>query len=158
MADVVDPVTRSRMMAGIRGKNTKPELLLRKQLHTLGFRYRLHAKTLPGHPDMVLPKWRTVIFVHGCFWHMHGCRLSKLPETRREFWASKLSGNRKRDAKDLKALADSGWRCAVVWECALRGKAAKENLPDIAARLAQWIRNGKETVLEIEGSADAQRN
>lgn len=149
--DVVDQVTRSRMMSGIRGKNTKPELALRRQLHALGMRYRLHSKKLPGHPDMVFQKWRTVVFVHGCFWHLHGCRLSKMPTTRREFWNKKLSGNRARDAKTIAMLLDAGWRCVVVWECALRGKSGRENLPDLANKLATWIRGGKENILEVGG-------
>lgn len=155
MVDVVDPATRSRMMSGIRNKNTKPELALRKHLHVLGLRYRLHSKVLPGHPDLVFPKWRAVIFVHGCFWHWHGCRLSKLPESRREFWEAKLSGNRERDAKNLSVLMEAGWRCAIVWECALRGKAGSENLPALANRLASWICNSKEALLIVEGNAHA---
>lgn len=151
MVDIVDPATRSRMMAGIRGKNTKPELVLRKQLHKLGLRYRLHNKKLPGHPDLALSKWKVVIFVNGCFWHQHGCKLSKLPRTNRGFWRKKLAGNRERDARSLSELVSLGWRCAIVWECSLRGKVGEMNLPNIAKRLAYWIRHRKKAVLVIEG-------
>ena len=151
MVDVVDSATRSRMMSGIRSKNTMPEVLIRKALHSLGLRYRLHSSGIIGHPDMVFQKWRVLIFVHGCFWHWHGCKLSKLPNTRSEFWESKLRGNRNRDEKILAELINSGWRCAVVWECALRGKSGRENLGQIALDLASWIRQGKQSVLEIKG-------
>ena len=93
MADVVDRKTRSRMMSGIRGKNTRPELLIRKGLHARGFRFRLHDKRLPGKPDLVLPKYSAVIFVHGCFWHGHDCHLFKWPQSRREFWRKKITRN-----------------------------------------------------------------
>ena len=121
MADVVDPATRSRMMSGIRGKNTKPELLIRKALHARGFRYRIHCKDLPGNPDICLPKHRAIIFVHGCFWHGHGCHLFKWPKTRPEFWRTKIRRNQAVDAAAEAALAETGWRVAVVWECALKG-------------------------------------
>jgi DNA mismatch endonuclease (patch repair protein) len=120
LADVVDPATRSRMMSGIRGKNTKPELLIRKALHARGFRYRLHCD-LPGKPDICLPKHRAVIFVHGCFWHGHECHLFKWPATRPEFWRAKIGRNREVDRAAERRLAVDGWRVAVVWECALKG-------------------------------------
>ncbi len=120
MADVVDPATRSRMMSGIRGKNTQPELLIRKALHARGFRYRLHCG-LPGKPDICLPKHRAVIFVHGCFWHGHDCHLFKWPKTRPEFWRAKIGRNREVDVAAEGRLIDMGWRVAVVWECALKG-------------------------------------
>ncbi len=109
------------MMSGIRGKNTKPELLIRKALHARGFRYRLHCD-LPGKPDICLPKHRAVIFVHGCFWHGHDCHLFKWPSTRPEFWRDKIERNRAVDAAAERALAEAGWRVAVVWECALKGR------------------------------------
>ena len=121
MADVVDAATRSRMMSGIRGKNTKPELLIRKALHARGFRYRLHCKDLPGNPDLCLPKYRAVIFVHGCFWHGHGCHLFKWPKTRPEFWREKIGRNCEVDTHAERRLVEAGWRVAVVWECALKG-------------------------------------
>jgi DNA mismatch endonuclease (patch repair protein) len=121
MAEKISPETRSRMMAGIRGGNTKPELLVRRHLHRAGFRFRLFAKDLPGRPDVVLPKWNTLVLVHGCFWHGHrGCRYFRLPKTRPEWWAAKIDANAARDARSEQLLVDAGWRVAVVWECALR--------------------------------------
>lgn len=126
MIDVVDPATRSRMMSGIQGKNTKPELLVRRYLHSRGLRYRLHVKTLPGKPDIVLPKHRTVVFVHGCFWHQHpNCRFATMPGSRTVFWANKLSENAARDKYQIAALEESGWRVLIVWECELKDGAAR---------------------------------
>ena len=137
MADVVDPATRSRMMSGIRGKNTKPELMIRKALHARGFRYRLHCD-LPGKPDICLPKHRAVIFVHGCFWHGHGCHLFKWPSTRPDFWRAKIERNCEVDrvAEDL--LSSLGWRVAIVWECALKGR---ERMPvdRVIDCMALWL-------------------
>lgn len=141
MADVVDPATRSRMMSGIRGKNTKPELLIRKALHARGFRYRLHCD-LPGKPDICLPKHRAVIFVHGCFWHGHDCHLFKWPSTRPEFWRAKIERNRAVDAAAERALADAGWRMAVVWECALKGRNRKP-LEDVISACAVWLTSNR---------------
>lgn len=107
-------------MSGIRGKNTKPELLIRKALHARGFRYRLHCD-LPGKPDICLPKHRAVIFVHGCFWHGHRCHLFKWPKTRPEFWREKIERNREVDTSAEAKLAARGWRIGVIWECALKG-------------------------------------
>ncbi|WP_181444284.1 very short patch repair endonuclease [Pseudoxanthomonas sp. z9] len=121
MIDVVAPEIRSRMMASIRGRNTRPEMQVRRHLHALGFRYRLHRKDLPGKPDMVLPRHQMVIFVHGCFWHGHrGCRFATIPATRTEFWTVKISTNQARDAAAEFKLRQAGWRIATVWECALR--------------------------------------
>lgn len=132
VTDIVDKETRSRMMSGIGGKDTKPELVIRRALHARGFRFRLHDKRLPGKPDLTLPKYNAVIFVHGCFWHRHkGCRYATTPSTRPEFWAEKFSTNVERDARneaDLKAL---GWRVAVIWECALRPNVAEANIDDV---------------------------
>lgn len=133
-------------MAGIRAKNTKPEMLVRRALHALGFRYRLHDRTLPGNPDIVLPRYGAVVFVHGCFWHGHDCRLFKVPSSRPEFWVPKIDRNRSKDAVNEQALASMGWRVAVVWECALRGRQA--DVGDVAVRLARWLR-GRSTRLEI---------
>jgi DNA mismatch endonuclease (patch repair protein) len=152
MTDIVDAATRSRIMSGIRGKDTAPELVIRKLLHAQGFRFRLHTKDLPGKPDIVLPKYRVVVFVHGCFWHWHGCSLSKLPSTRRKFWTEKLTGNRQRDARNRAALLGLGWRCAVVWECAIRGASQNDRRADTATLLAAWIRRGVGPVLEIGGA------
>jgi DNA mismatch endonuclease, patch repair protein len=118
LPDIVDQATRSRMMSGIRGKDTKPELEVRRFLHRLGFRYRIHDKHLPGHPDIVLPRYRTVVFVHGCFWHQHpGCKLAAKPGTNAEFWRDKLRGNVERDARSIQRLSELGWRSVTVWEC-----------------------------------------
>lgn len=121
MPDVHDKATRSYNMSRIRGKDTKPEILVRKYLHAHGLRYRLHDKTLPGKPDVVLPKYRTVIFVHGCFWHMHeGCRYFVVPKTRTEFWMEKIGKNVANDLKQQSALIAAGWRVITVWECQLK--------------------------------------
>ncbi len=105
------------MMAGIRGKDTKPELVIRRGLHALGFRFRLHDRRLPGAPDLVLPRWRAVILVHGCFWHGHRCRYGKLPKSRLEFWGPKIAANRVRDNRTLNSLRGMGWSVLVVWQC-----------------------------------------
>lgn len=126
MADIVSKETRSRMMSGIRGKNTKPELLLRKGLFSRGFRFRLHVSDLPGRPDVVLPKWQACVFVHGCFWHGHHCRYFRLPSTNSAFWETKIRGNRARDRNQRRVLAARGWRVFVVYECAFRGKNEAE--------------------------------
>ena len=121
MVDIVDVATRSRMMGGIRNKNTKPEMLVRRFLHARGFRYRLHVNSMPGKPDLVLPKYHAVIFVHGCFWHQHrNCRLAYTPKTRTEFWEEKLGRNADRDKLSTEKLIDIGWRVMTIWECALR--------------------------------------
>nr|WP_244621261.1 very short patch repair endonuclease [Bradyrhizobium symbiodeficiens] len=132
-------------MAGIRGKNTKPELVIRRGLHARGFRYVLHDNRLPGKPDLVFPKYRAVIFVHGCFWHGHSCHLFKLPSTRREFWRKKINRNRQVDHSAIVAVKDAGWRIATVWECSLKGKTKLD--PQHAMRaLADWIISNKETI------------
>jgi DNA mismatch endonuclease (patch repair protein) len=119
--DVVDAATRSKMMSGIHSKNTRPEMAVRKYLHAQGFRYRLHARGLPGSPDLVLPKCRVAIFVHGCFWHRHaGCRYATTPATNAERWATKFRANTERDARNDAALRAAGWRVIVVWECELK--------------------------------------
>lgn len=129
MADVVDKATRSRMMSGIQGKNTKPELLVRKYLHGRGLRFRLHAKNLPGKPDLVFPKYKAVVFVHGCFWHRHsGCKYATTPSSREHFWTNKLSENVARDAYQIAALGGLGWRVYIVWECELRDGFARLDL------------------------------
>lgn len=129
MADIVDRETRSRMMSGIRGKDTKPEIVVRKLLHKHGFRFRLHRKDLPGRPDIVLPKHRAVVFVNGCYWHGHDdCHLFRLPASRREFWEKKISDNRTRDLNVRKSLADAGWKVIDVWECAIiKGRKLPED-------------------------------
>lgn len=119
--DIVTRKQRSRMMSGIKGKNTKPERLLRSALHKLGFRFRIQQKDLPGKPDIVLPKYKTIIFVHGCFWHRHpGCKYAYTPKSNIEFWTNKLDGNVVRDGLTKKALEDMGWRVLIVWECEIK--------------------------------------
>lgn len=121
MADIVPPAKRSRMMSGIKAKNSRPEVLVRRLLHSAGYRFRLHRRGLPGTPDIVMPGRRIAIFVHGCFWHMHeGCRLSKLPATRTAFWSAKLHANVVRDKIAVEKLIAEGWRVLCVWECATR--------------------------------------
>lgn len=120
MTDIVDTKTRSRMMAGIKGKDTRPELLVRRYLHAQGFRYRLHDKKLPGRPDIVLARHHLAIFVNGCFWHRHvGCRYATTPAQNRAQWLKKFSQNVARDKKQIQFLIDHGWRVLVIWECGL---------------------------------------
>ncbi len=119
--DIVDNETRSRMMSSIKGKNTQPEILLRKYLHANGFRFRIHVAGLPGKPDIVLAKYRLCIFVHGCFWHRHeGCKLAAMPHTNLEFWEKKFAANKKRDEEVNVKLRNLGWRVFVIWECGIR--------------------------------------
>jgi DNA mismatch endonuclease (patch repair protein) len=118
MADIVDRATRSRMMAGIRGRDTTPERIVRSHLHRAGLRFALHDSRLSGRPDIVLPKWGAVVFVHGCYWHRHrGCRFATTPSTRVEFWNRKFAENVARDRRNVRALRRDGWRVFVVWEC-----------------------------------------
>lgn len=138
MVDVLSAKERSEMMSRIRSKDTAPELCVRKLLWHAGFRYQLHARGLPGRPDLVLTKWQAVVFVHGCFWHRHqDCPLFRLPKTRSAFWDTKLTANRQRDAAVVQTLAAEGWRIAVVWECSVRASGAA-----VGDGLAQWLRSG----------------
>lgn len=148
MVDVVDSATRSRMMSGIRGRNTKPEILIRSLLHSKGFRFRLHVREMAGQPDIVLPRYRAVIFIHGCFWHGHDCPLFKLPGTRQDFWREKFERNRKNDSRAKEALLADGWRVAIIWECALRG--AGRNTEAVAQSLAEWLRSDT-SLIEVRG-------
>lgn len=149
MADVHDRATRSRNMAAIHGRNTKPELLIRQGLHRLGFRYRLHYPGLPGKPDMVFPKYRAIILINGCFWHQHECHLFKWPSTRKEFWRKKISDNKARDLRNFEAYQKAGWKVLVIWECSLKGKA-KRPLSEIIRTTANWLQfDGLDA--EIEG-------
>lgn len=134
--DIVSPEVRSGMMSGIRGKDTAPELKVRSFLHANGFRFRLHRKDLPGKPDIVLPKYKACVFVHGCFWHRHkGCKLASEPKSREEFWNKKFSENVARDLRNIKALKKAGWRVAIVWECGIRSQRDMN-----FAWLVDWIR------------------
>lgn len=129
MTDIVDAATRSRMMAAIGRKDTSPELQVRQYLHRLGLRYRLHDTRLPGSPDLVLPKYRAVIFVHGCFWHRHAdCRFAYIPKSRPEFWQKKFDSNLARDRRVIVALRQTGWRVFVVWECEVGNERKLERL------------------------------
>lgn len=145
MPDVHDEATRSRNMSAIRAKNTRPELALRKSLHAMGFRYRLHVKHLPGKPDLVFPGLSSVVFVHGCFWHHHDCRFFRLPTERREFWDRKIKSNVARDAKAIERLEAAGWRTAVVWECALKSP----NLASTVDVVSTWLRARRGTRLMV---------
>lgn len=150
MADIVDRATRSRIMSRIRGADTGPERLLRRALHRLGLRYRLRPRHLPGRPDLVFPKYRAAVFVHGCFWHRHpGCPWAYEPKSNVEFWRRKFEENVERDRRVMAELRRRGWRVAVVWECALR-RADPET---VARQLAEWLAGeGKE--LEIPQPSD----
>jgi DNA mismatch endonuclease (patch repair protein) len=136
--DIVDQPTRSRMMAAIKGRNTKPELATRRALHSRGFRFRLCVKNIPGRPDLVFPKFKAVIFVHGCFWHRHeGCKYCTTPSTRPDFWQSKFRQNIARDCTVRATLLSSGWRVSIAWECALRTPEQIETAADL---LSSWLR------------------
>ncbi len=125
--DTLSPGKRSAVMSRIRGKNTSCELMVRKYLFSQGFRFRIHDKRFPGHPDIVLPKYRTIVLVNGCFWHGHSdCGLFRLPLTNTEFWSKKILGNSLRDARNQKLLENSGWRVFIVWECELKTKKLRE--------------------------------
>ncbi|MER9841766.1 very short patch repair endonuclease [Mesorhizobium australicum] len=134
--DFVDLPTRSRMMAAIKGRNTRPELRVRQALHSLGFRYRLNSDSLPGRPDIVFPKYSAVVFIHGCFWHRHqGCRHSTMPATRVEFWTAKFAQNQRRDIDQRDLLLQSGWRVATVWGCELKAVDISEAIDAIV----RWL-------------------
>jgi len=138
MVDVVDKITRSRMMSGIRGTNTKPELALRRALHRLGLRFRLHARDLPGKPDIVLPKYRAAIQVHGCFWHRHErCTYATTPASNVPFWETKFRETIERDRRMLDATQQIGWRIAIVWECAIKTHGADA----VANEVYAWVRS-----------------
>lgn len=146
MMDTVNPETRSRMMSGIRGKDTMPEIKIRRQLHRLGFRYRLHDRRLPGKPDLILKKYHAVIFIHGCFWHRHNCHLFKWPKTHSEFWKGKIDRNHENDLKALQNLQSSGWRVCIVWECSIKG--AGKDIKAVTGIIARWLK-GNKSMLEI---------
>jgi DNA mismatch endonuclease (patch repair protein) len=150
MVDVLTPEQRRLNMSRIRGRDTKPELLLRRGLHARGLRFRLHRKDLPGCPDLIFPRFRAVVFVHGCFWHRHACPMFKVPETRREFWLKKISQNVKRDRKAVVALQHEGWRVLTVWECALRGKRRLHL--EIVLKKAESFLTGNRRELQVEGA------
>lgn len=140
MNDVHTVEQRRRNMSAIRHQNTKPELLIRSELHKRGFRFRIHRKDLPGNPDIVLPKYNAAIFVNGCFWHGHECHLFHWPKTREQFWKEKISGNMLRDSKNSGALLAEGYRVLTIWECSLKGKQ-KLSLSDLAEAISNWIKS-----------------
>ncbi len=152
-ADIVSTSARSRMMAGIRGKNTKPELAIRSALHRRGFRYRLHRKDLPGKPDLVFAGRGAVIFVHGCFWHGHNCHLFRWPKSREDFWRTKIGKNIERDQRQYQALAETGWRIGTVWECALKGKTRRP-FDSVVDQCAIWLESD---IKKLEVSGDTAR-
>jgi DNA mismatch endonuclease (patch repair protein) len=138
--DTVSPEIRSKIMASVGQKNTGAEVLLRKALHRLGLRYKLHDRSLPGSPDLVFPRFRAVAFVHGCYWHSHGCYRSTVPKTRNAFWTSKFAANKARDSKRHAELLNRDWRVLTVWECALIGKLAKP-AESLAKRVETWLKS-----------------
>jgi DNA mismatch endonuclease, patch repair protein len=139
MVDTLTPAERSERMSRIRSQNTKPELWVRRLLHAAGFRFRLHRKDLPGRPDLVLPKYRAVVFVQGCFWHAHHCQKGRIPGTRGDFWKAKFEGNKERDARNTRALRAAGWRVFTIWECELAKPTDRERTVE---RLIQKLRRG----------------
>jgi DNA mismatch endonuclease, patch repair protein len=151
--DPLSEAQRSENMRRIRARNTRPELQVRKALHALGFRFLLHDKRLPGKPDIVLPRWRCIIFVHGCFWHGHDCSLGAKPATNAQFWAEKISANRRRDGVQAAELHRLGWRIATVWECSLKGRNRLG--PDqVAHEIAGWLRSGATEIILREKNPD----
>lgn len=135
--DVHEPEVRSYNMSQIKGKNTKPEILVRKFLFSKGFRYRLHVKNLPGKPDIVLPKYKTVIFVHGCFWHGHeGCKYFVVPKTRTEWWLNKIDSNKRNDVKSIALLNKENWKTIILWECDLKAGRIDTSLANLILRLS----------------------
>lgn len=155
MNDVVDKATRSRMMSGIKGKNTRPEKYVRSLLHAAGHRFRLHRKDLPGTPDIILSKHRAALFVNGCFWHGHDCHLFRWPATRAAFWHGKISRNIARDLKNEASLASMGWRIGIVWECALKGAL---RLPSdvLSCQLTEFLKGQERTawIAAVNGDVD----
>lgn len=149
--DTVDSQTRSKIMAAVGQKDTDVEILLRAALHRAGLRFRLHDRSLPGSPDLVFPRFRTAVFVHGCYWHSHGCYRSTVPKTRQQFWTDKFEANRSRDERNVRSLLESGWRVLAVWECVLKGKLA---LPpaSVAEAVKAWL-HSQERLGEIAGPA-----
>jgi DNA mismatch endonuclease, patch repair protein len=152
MADILTPKQRRLNMSRIKGKDTKPELILRQGLHARGQRYRLHRKDLPGSPDIVFPRYRAAILVHGCFWHGHDCPLFRLPMTRREFWEAKIEGNKARDARAIAGLIAADWRVIVVWECALKGPT-RQPVDVVLTEISSWLVSDARTAT-IQGNRD----
>ena len=155
MADIVDKKTRSRIMSQIKGKNTKPELIVRSELHKLGLRFRIHYKSLPGKPDIVLPKYKTVVFVHGCFWHHHNCKYFQWPKSNREFWERKINRNITRDIEVIEQLIQLDWRVLQIWECCIRGKS-EQQISKTMKSAYKWIIKKRNT--EVQGEFPVERH
>ncbi|MCU1305277.1 MAG: mismatch-specific endonuclease [Candidatus Sulfotelmatobacter sp.] len=149
MTDVLSAGQRSYCMSRIRGKDTKPEHVIRRGLFAMGFRYRLHERSLPGCPDLVFPRYKAAIFVNGCFWHGHECDLFRWPNTNGQFWRKKILGNKRNDKRNLENLGSAGWRTLLVWECAIRGRQ-KLSQTRLLARVAKWLLS-KQTHTNIAG-------
>ena len=154
MADVLTPEQRRLNMSRIRGRDTKPEMFLRRGLHARGLRFRLHRRDLPGRPDLVFPVYRAVLFAHGCFWHGHGCTLSKVPATRPDFWMSKIARNVERDRQRVEDLLNAGWRVLIVWECSMRGPR-RLAMDDLLDRCETFVRTFDLQAQEISGTASS---
>jgi DNA mismatch endonuclease (patch repair protein) len=146
--DIVDSVTRSKMMSGIKNINTKPELLIRKALADKGFQFSLHNGHLPGKPDIVLPYYGAVILINGCFWHKHECQLFKWPVSNKEFWQRKIESNFERDKRNVESLLGLNWRVCTIWECIIR-KNKTLQFPDLIERLLEWL-TGNKLIIEID--------
>ena len=140
--DTVDKATRSKIMSRVGQKDTAPEMTLRRALHRLGYRYRLHDRKLPGSPDIVFPKYKAVVFVHGCYWHRHGCHLSTTPKSRETFWNEKFEANKARDKRNIEELTAAGWRVLIVWECSLKGKT-EIGIDEVIFRATAWMTSNK---------------
>ncbi|MEP9321505.1 very short patch repair endonuclease [Pseudomonas sp. LABIM340] len=153
---MLTPAQRQLNMSRIRGRDTKPEMIVRRGLHARGFRYRLQDRKLPGRPDLVFPRYHAVIFVHGCFWHGHDCPMFKLPATRQDFWAAKIASNRARDERATAALLQRGWRVANVWECSVRG-ANRLIGDDVITKCQAFLLSQDLTLIDISGMASSQR-
>jgi DNA mismatch endonuclease (patch repair protein) len=149
MVDIVSKEVRSRMMSSIRATNTKPEVMLRKGLHSRGIRFRLHDRKLPGKPDLVFPKYNAILLVNGCFWHGHDCHLFKWPSTRDSFWKTKINRNKEVDLRTLDRLQNDGWRTGIVWECAIKGRT-KLKSETVISICEKWLR-GRSRSFELTG-------
>lgn len=145
--DTVDKETRSRIMSRNRHKDTGPELHLRSVLHRAGLRYKLYDKNLPGKPDLVLPRFRTAVFVHGCYWHSHGCNRSSIPKSHTDYWKTKLNRNKERDVRNIALLRELDWRAMIIWECSLVGKNAIEP-NELAEFVCSWL-HGSGKIVEV---------
>ncbi len=150
MADVFSSEKRSSVMSKIRGKDTKPEVKVRKALHGLGYRYSLHKKELPGKPDLYFKKYNAVVEINGCYWHGHNCHLFSMPKSNTEFWKKKINGNKKRDERNIEKLKEMGFRVLIIWECAIKGKTSLQ-FDSLIKEVEEWI-NSESNFMEIQGN------